>query len=457
MSVLTARRTAVARPCSCPQPLPCQCSYATLLRARVKAVRVTGRGEPLLRNGHILAASSLLAAGLGSMFWILATRSYSAETVGRSFAALAAASFLSTLGSLNLGDVLVRFVPTAGRHTRRLVLRCYITSAVFSALAAGAFLLLIPMIAPGLGYLREPVMAAAFMAATAGYALFVLQDGALTGLRRTGWVLGENALFAVAKSALLALCAALAVGTGILVSWSVALVISILLTNLVLFGRAMPARRRSEESGGAPPQRVARYATADYVGNLCSVATYSIVPLLVLNHLGAGQSAYYSLSFIIADTLYVAAFSMGHSLVVEGADAPERLVELARHMLRHSGLLLAGAVAVVVAAAPWILGLFGPDYASHGTTVLRLMVLAAVPNAVLSVAIQVARVRRSVTWMIGLRLAFAVVVISLAAGLLPVLGLTGVGLAWLAAECALAVPLLLTLRRWLPLATRRPT
>ncbi|MFF1869012.1 hypothetical protein [Streptomyces sp. CB03911] len=460
MSVLAARRTASTRPCSCPQPLPCQCSYATLLKARVKAVRVTGRGEPLLRNGHILAASSLLAAGLGSMFWILATRSYSAETVGRSFAALAAASFLSTLGSLNLGDVLVRFVPTAGRHTRRLILRCYVTSAVFSALAAGAFLLLIPLIAPGLGYLREPVMAAAFMAATAGYALFVLQDGALTGLRRTGWVLGENALFAVAKSGLLALCAALAVGTGILVSWSVALVLAILLTNLVLFGRAMPARQGTDESGrsdAAPPQRVARYATADYVGNLCSVATYSIVPLLVLNHLGAGQSAYYSLAFIIADTLYVAAFSMGHSLVVEGADAPERLVELARHMLRHSGLLLAGAVAVVVAAAPWILGLFGPDYASHGTTVLRLMVLAAVPNAVLSVAIQVARVRRSVTWMIGLRLAFAVVVISLAAGLLPLLGLTGVGLAWLAAECALAVPLLLTLRRWLPLANRRPT
>ncbi|MFF1948415.1 hypothetical protein ACFVXI_06735, partial [Kitasatospora herbaricolor] len=131
MSVLAARRTASTRPCSCPQPLPCQCSYATLLKARVKAVRVTGRGEPLLRNGHILAASSLLAAGLGSMFWILATRSYSAETVGRSFAALAAASFLSTLGSLNLGDVLVRFVPTAGRHTRRLILRCYVTSAVF--------------------------------------------------------------------------------------------------------------------------------------------------------------------------------------------------------------------------------------------------------------------------------------------------------------------------------------
>ncbi|MFC9328227.1 lipopolysaccharide biosynthesis protein [Kitasatospora sp. NPDC057015] len=457
MSVLAARRTAATRPCSCPQPLPCECSYLTLLRARARAARTAARGEPLLRNGHILAASSLLAAGLGSMFWILATRSYSAETVGRSYAALAAASFLSTLGSFNLGDVLVRFVPTAGRHTRRLVLRCYTASAVFSALAAGGFLLLIPLIAPGLGYLREPVVAVAFMAATAGYALFVLQDGALTGLRRTGWVLGENALFAVAKSALLALCAILAVGTGILVSWSVALVLSIVLTNLVLFGRAMPAGQSADASDTTPPQRVARYATADYVGNLCSVATYSVVPLLVLNHLGAGQSAYYSLAFIIADTLYVAAFSMGHSLIVEGADAPERLVELARHMLRHSALLLAGAVAVVVAAAPWILQLFGPDYASHGTTVLRLMVLAAVPNAVLSVGIQVARVRRSATWMIGLRLAFAVVVIGLTAGLLPVLGLTGVGLAWLAAECVLALPLLLTLQRWLPTANGRPT
>ncbi|MEV4611290.1 lipopolysaccharide biosynthesis protein [Kitasatospora sp. NPDC049258] len=458
-SGLSARSAAAqaARPCSCPEPLPCQCSYLTLLRARVRSAKPAAIGEPLLRNGHILVASTVLAAALGSLFWIFATRWYSAEIVGRSYAALSAATLLSALGSFNLGNVLVRFVPRAGRHTRGLVLRCYAISAGASALAAVVFLLLIPMIAPGLGYLREPVLAVAFIAATAGYSVFVLQDGALTGLRRTGWVLGENALFAVAKTGMLALCALLALGTGILVSWSAGLLVSIVVTNLVLFRRAVPEHHRADRTGAPAPTRVMRYATADYLGNLSSIAAYSVVPLMVLNHLGAEQNAYYSLAWIIADTLYVAAYSMGSSLVVEAARAPERLAEHARRTLRHTGLLLLAATTVVIVAAPWILRLFGPGYAENGTTVLRLMVLSALPNVLLSVAIEVCRVRRALRWLIALQFAFAVLVIVLVGALLPAFGLTGVGFAWLIAGCALGLPLLVTLPRWLPSPDRRPS
>ncbi|MFG2818189.1 lipopolysaccharide biosynthesis protein [Kitasatospora sp. NPDC048365] len=447
-SALSRRRPAPERVCSCPVELPCECSYLTLLRSRTRALRAALRGDPLLRNGHILAASSVVAAGLGSVFWILATRYYSVEDVGRSYAALSAAMFLATLGSLNLGDALVRFVPAAGQHTRRLVIRCYVISAACSALVAVGFLLLVPVIAPELDFLRRPVLAVSFVLATAGYAIFVLQDGALTGVRRAGWVLGENAFFAVGKAALLAGCAAFAVGSGILVSWAVAMVASILLANIVLFRWAVPAHQAAEPSRERP-QRVMRWAAADYIGTMCSFAMASVVPLMVLAQLGADGSAYYSLAFVIASTLYVAAFSMGHSLVVEGTRDPHLLVGHARHMLRHTVLLLPAASIVVAIAAPWILQLFGEEYAEHGTTVLRLMALSAIANVVPNVVIQVARVRRSMSWMIGVRLAYCVALIGLVAVLLPRYGLTGVGLAWLITEFALAVPLLVVLRRWL--------
>ncbi|MFI6445774.1 lipopolysaccharide biosynthesis protein [Kitasatospora sp. NPDC050543] len=453
---LAPRTDASARTCACPEPLPCECSYLSLLRARVRSVRLRHGSEPLLRNGHLLAASAVLAAALGSVFWIFATRWYSAETVGLSYAAISAATLLSALGRFNLGDVLVRFLPAAGRHTRALLLRCYLVSAVFSTLAAGVFLLLVPWIAPGLGFLRTPLVACAFIGMTFGYSLFVLQDGALTGLRRPGWVLGENALFAAAKTVMLMLCAVLAIGSGILVSWSAALVVSIVVTNAVLFRHAVPAHQRADRTGAPAPERVMRYAMADYLGNLSGIAAYSVVPLLVLNQLGAAQNAYYSLAWVIADTLYVAAFSMGSSLVVEAARAPERLGEHARRMLRHTVLLLVCAVAVVVVAAPWILSLFGAAYAANGTTVLRLMALSALPNVLLSVAIDVSRVRRALRWLISLQFAFAILVVVLVAVLLPLLGLPGVGLAWLLASSALGVPLLLTLPRWLPAPKRAP-
>lgn len=176
---------------------------------------------------------------------------------------------------------------------------------------------------------------------------------------------------------------------------------------------------------------------------------------MVLAVLGAEQNAYYSLAWVIADSLYMAAYSMGSSLVVEAARAPERLAEHARRMMWHTGLLVLAAVAVIVAFAPWMLRLFGPGYAEHGTTVLRLMALSALPTVVLSLATDVARVRRALGWMIGLQLVYAVLVIALVAGLLPVFGLTGVGLAWLLAATVLALPLLVALPRWLPSSDRR--
>ncbi|MEV8094594.1 hypothetical protein [Kitasatospora sp. NPDC085879] len=446
---LTRRRTAPARACSCPLPLPCECTYRALLRARTTAMLRRTAGEPLLRNGHILAASAVLAAGLGALFWIFATRWYSAETVGTSYAALSVAALMSALGRFNLGDVLVRFVPRAGRHTGRFVLRSYAIAGVFSALAAVGFLLIVPIVAPSLDFLRSPLLGTAFVIAAAGYSIFDLQDGALTGLRRTGWVLGENVIFAAAKAGALAACAALAIGTGILTSWAVALVLAILIANSVLFRHAIPAHQRADREGAPMPGRVKRYATADYLGKLAGITTYTVLPLTVLAHLGAAQNAYYSLAWIIADTFNIAVLSMGFSLVVEGAHAPERLPELARRMLRHAGLLVLAATAVVVVAAPWILSLFGPDYARYGTPVLRLMAVASLPTVLIIVAIDVARVRRNLRLLIGVQVAQCVLTVGLTFVLLPRYGLTGVGLAWLLACCAVAVPLLLTLPRWM--------
>ena len=437
----TLAQAVLPRPAGPPALLPA--------RLRVARLRAALDGEPLLRNGHVLTLSSLLAAALGAAFWVLATTWYDTATVGRSYAALSAVMLLSGIGQLNLADVLVRFVPAAGAHAGRLALRCYLAAGLFSTVVAVAFLLLIPELEPGLGYLRQPMVAVCFTLGAAGYSIFVLQDGALTGLRRTGWVLGENALFAAVKAALLALCGVLALGAGILASWVAALLISLVVTNIFLFRSAVPAHRRAQLDAPAP-QQLLGYAAADYVGAQFRLAAYNVVPLLVLNRLGPEGSAYLSLAWVIAYTLFLVAYNMGSSLIVEAARAPDRLVEHARRVLRHNAILIAAAATLMVVTAPWLLDLFGPQYSQHGTVLLRLLALSALPNLVLGVAVDVARARRRLGWVVLLQAVLCLLVLGLSVLLIPRLGVTGVGVAWLAAECALGLPLLATLPRWLP-------
>ncbi|MYS93093.1 MULTISPECIES: lipopolysaccharide biosynthesis protein [Streptomyces] len=412
--------------------------------------------EPLLRNGHLLAMSSLVNAALGAVFWVLATHWYDERTVGLNYATISAATLLSTVGQLNLSDFLVRFVPAAGRHTRKLVLACYAAGIACSALAAVGFLLLVPRIAPGLDFLLTPVTGAFFVAYTAGYAIFALQDGALTGVRHPGWVVAENVIFAVVKILLLAVGAALTLFTGILISWAGALVVAVLVANVFLLRRAVPRHERQAPQTERPPRMVG-YATADYAGSLFRMAAYSLVPLLVLNALGPAHNAYFSLAWIIGYIPYLLATNMGSSLIVEAAHAPGRLAQHTFRVLRHSAVFLAlGAVAIVV-AAPYVLSFFGPGYADQGTTLLRLLALSALPNLLVSVAVDVARMRRRLRMVVGLQLVLCALVLGLSHVLLPVLGLTGAGVAWLVAQCLVALYLLIWRSHWLPRSSENPS
>ncbi|MEX0170446.1 lipopolysaccharide biosynthesis protein [Streptomyces sp. LMG1-1-1.1] len=426
-------------------------SFEAVLRS---GVRVLLSRDPLLRNGHLLAVSSLVSAGLGSLFWVMAAHWYDDKLVGLSYSALSVTLLLAGVGQLNLADFLVRFVPSAGHHTRRMILTCYAVSTAVSTLAALGFLMLVPVVAPELDFLLTPVTAGCFVAATAGYAVFVMQDGALTAVRRPGWVVAENVVFACVKIGLLGVGAALALHSGILLSWAGALAVSLLLTNFVLLRRAVPQHVRSSTAAERPTGAL-RYASADYLGSLFRMAAYTLVPLIVLNGLGAEQSAYFSLAWIVGYVLYLVARNLGSSLVVEAVRSPGRLVEHAVKVLRHTALLLGSAVFLVVALAPQILYVFGAEYAEHGTTLLRLLALSALPNIVVSIAIDLARARRRLRWAVGLQIAMCVLVLGLTKLLLPVMGITGAGVAWLVTMSLLAAPLLIWRSRWLTAAPGR--
>lgn len=416
-----------------------------MLRAGVAAALP---GEPVLRTGHVLAVSSLVNAGLGFFFWTFATHWYDERTVGLSYSALSASLLLTGIGQLNLNDFLVRFVPTAGRRSRRLVLTCYAASTSCSVVVAVVFLAMVPVIAPRLSFLLTPVTAVCFVVATAGYAVFVLQDGALTAVRLPGWVVGENLIFAVMKILLLAFGAALALFSGILLAWAGALVVSLIVANSVLMGRGIPRHERDTKAA-PPPPRMLGYAAADWFGSLFRVAGYTVVPLIVLNILGAEQSAYFSVAWSVAYVPYLIARNMGTSLLAESVRGPERLVEHSWRVLRHSGLLLGGITVVLVTAAPQILSLFGAAYAAEGSTLLRLLALSALPNLLLSVAIDVARARRRLRWAVGLQVATCVLVLGLTRLLLPEFGVVGAGIAWLVTQCVIAAFLVVSRSRWL--------
>ena len=400
---------------------------------------------PAVRNGYALVASTLVTSALGALYWVIAARRYSATDVGINASLVSAMWFLTNLSHLNLTNVLNRFVPTAGHKARHLIVVAYRTAIGLSMIAATVFILGVNWWADELGDVREyPWLAVAFVVATAVWAIFVLQDSVLAGLQEGTTVFVENTIYGVAKIVLLFALASIAPGTGIFFSWVAPLPFLVIGVNLLVFGKFL--RRHAHTTLEELPSRreFARFVGADYSSGLLWMASVSLLPVLVLQVEGADASAYVFTAFTIAYTLYLVSRSMGVANTTAGAREPHLLATLTRRTMRETARIIIPAVAFILVFAPWILRVFGEDYAEGGTTLLRLFALSAIPYLVTSTFVSVSYVQRRMRAVIATTGSMAVSTLVLSVTLLIAFGTNGVGVGWLLAQTAVATVLVCT-------------
>ena len=270
--------------------------------------------------------------------------------------------------------------------------------------------------------------------------LFILQDHVLTGLHRTGWVPVSNALASVAKIALLPVLAFSAGWAIFAASVLPAAAVVVLVTVVVL------RRRPTEAATGRPVSmsRLIRFAATDHVAALLWLATANVLTLMVLQQLGPEASAYYFMANTIAYALFLVTSNISSALVAEGARSPDRAPALVRAALRNASLLVLPAAALGVLLAGPVLGLFGPDYVANARVLLQLLLLSAVPQLVIGVALAAARLRQDLRTVVLTYAGLAVITYGGSWLGLAVWGLTGVGIACLASQTVIAVLLLVT-------------
>ena len=406
--------------------------------------------NPLYRNGYALASSSVITAGIGMLYWILAARTYPPSLVGLNSAMISMMMLLGGLAQLNLSDGVVRFIPVAGRATGRFVRGTYLLSLALAVVISLVFLSQLQHWAPTLGFLGgSGLMLAWFTLSTMGWAIFVIQDGVLTGLRRALWVPVENGVFSVVKIILLLMFATILPALGIFASWAVGLVVTVIPTSYYIFRRLIPRHIEDNRASEEPLviRQVARYVAGDYVGALAWLACTSLLPIMVTQLAGPSANAYYYLSWQVSLLLIAISGSMCSSLVVEASTNPQQLEVFSYRTMTQSALIIIPAAGLLIVGAPYVLLLFGKSYSQEATTLLRLLVVSAVPFIVISVFVAMAQVRRQISKIMLSLGSLCILVISLSYLLLSRFGILGVGYAWLISQSLVAGGILLAWSR----------
>jgi O-antigen/teichoic acid export membrane protein len=275
------------------------------------------------------------------------------------------------------------------------------------------------------------------------WAIFMMQDYLLTALKRATVVPVENLIFALLKMGLLVAAVGMSYVFGIAVSWVVATVVIVAAVNVYLLVRAIPQQATGEPVEPVRPRAVARFVRSDYAGATLWQIAMNGLPALVLARLGAEDAAVYGIVWTITVSLYLIPSGMGQSMIAHTAGDPAQAAVARRAMVRRSLALVVPAAGVLSVGAYPVLWLFGEHYAQEGAWALAIASLSAIPQVLTAAAVAQARVQQRMRVLVLVPGSLAVAVLLAAWLLMPVLGITGVALAWLAVQSVGAVVLLL--------------
>ena len=386
----------------------------------------TATRDSLLSNSVLMFATTLMMAGGGAVFLVLAARLQTPANVGVAGSLVAAADSIALFAQLGLNIAIVKTMPASTRKAADVLTASVVVSGAGAAFAL-VYCLLLPLTSPKLAdVLGSPFVIATYCVLVGATALNVLTDSVFLAINRLWDYLRLNGvLMAIGKCALPFALAGFG-AFGLYASFGAAVAVCAVASVWAIF-RHLPGRRSLSPSRAFLESR--RFAGAGYATYVLTVLPLLVFPLLIINTRGSADAAAYFISYQLVTLLNAVILAVSNSTYAES----ERALVGRRRVVRKGGVTLlvcsvGGALAMFV-LAPYFLMVFGQHYVDQGTTILRVLAFATVGAAFNYWSALRLRLSRHLTAMIVVQLISTVVMLCLA-GLLVQYGAVWVAASW---------------------------
>jgi len=394
--------------------------------------------SPLMRNAAYLSVNEGIGAVFGLVFWVLAARLLSAGEVGIGTAIIGVGVLLSAIAQFGFPTALIRYAPAAGPRTAAFVDTALLLGLGLSLAVSGVFLAGAALWAPGLAAsLATPAQGVLFLGFVAGWTVFVILDAALIGIGAAKRVLQRGAVTNVLKLGLLVPFVLLA-GTGLSIpaSFGLALWCGTAIGILVVVRTNAFGRMRWRIDRGAA-REMARFAAGNQTAVLLASCVALLLPVITLHAIGPEAAAFFYVAWQISNLLNLLPASVQLSVLAEASRDERRMEEHTRTGLLWTYAVLAPAALVGILLAPFLLSAFHESYAT-AAVLLQLLLVNGLVQAFNGAYTTRLRVERRLAPLIALNAGFVAAAIGGSYALMPRFGLTGVGVAILAAQVGFA-------------------
>jgi O-antigen/teichoic acid export membrane protein len=358
------------------------------------------------------------------LFWLLAGKVTSAEHVGLATAAISASMMIAAISRLGMDDSITRFLPQSkdrgGFVNALIAIMLLVTIIVLVGFMTG-----LPHISPAMLFLKQWQYALLFVVLVLLTSVCNMQGTTLVASRRADLALMEYAILFL-RIPLIFVLGALGV-SGIFLAMDITYLI-MMVVGFIFLHRIGIVRDLHVDFGQA--RKTMKYSLSNYVALILYTAPYTLVPILVVNVLGASQQAYYYAAYSLAAFLLLVPDAIVASMFVEGShERPLR--DTALKSLRFALIILVPLVLATVIFGDNLLLLFSPEHSAAAYELLLLLAISSLFYAVIEVYFTVMQVRKNIVMINFVRLSVTGLTLGPGYVLLHKLGLIGIGYAWL--------------------------
>jgi O-antigen/teichoic acid export membrane protein len=394
-------------------------------------------------------SGTMINAALGSFFWIIAAKLYSAEVVGLSSAIISALRLLALFAELGLGISLIRYLPASGKGGNDMINTCFTLSGSIALIISLVFLSGLSLWSPALlPVRRDPMYFLAFVFFTLSMVLQPLALSVLLARLQTrtifiinvvAGVLGVSftGLFSIFTTSALSLFSA----TG------VAITVTLVLSIFWFLPRVQKGYLPFPRINLKILRKMRSYAAANFAGKVFLLMTNFLLPLIVVNTLGKEMNAYFFIPWSVGVVLQYIPAAISNSLFAEASNKEITLHTNTIKSLKLVLLLVFPTAVLIMVISGLLLLLFGRDYSENGTALLRILALSIVPWGINYIYVGIARVKKDIKKLICIPVIASSLSLSLSYILMVRIGLVGVGLGYLAGQGVVALPVLFTIWR----------
>lgn len=389
-----------------------------------------------MRGSALIAASVIVNALGGFVFWLVAARLDAEVDFGRATALFSTVLFVNFATSLGLPVALARYAPDRSVTSQRLFNLGLLVTAASSALGSAiALLLLPPDVVEPLWYWGRPIGWLLFALISTGMSIAVLSEVRLMAMRLWGIVLLRVLVVSVIRLPLLWWRPISDDGLWLFLVVAGIPALSGLVTGALL---ARHEHRWALLPVPAQVRPATRYAAVNYVGLLALQAPQFALPLIVAVSVSATTMASFYVAFSIVSVFFLVPYTLGQVVLVEGGkDERDPMTQVVLGLVLAVGVM--GVATLVVVAAPWLVTLlYGEDF-SLAAELLPWFFVAAVPWAITSILLSRARLEERGWAVLAITGTLAVTTLVPAIVLIPRIGVDGAAVAWVAGNLAAAV------------------